>query len=134
MPGSWNHQSIMSPLHTAPEGLAASAVYYANLAAAELKIDGHMSEAVMACRCVSVRTKSPLTRSKTDASVVHSSDTILQLNRAKPPPMCESPHHHCSDAIDLDPSYSKAYMRRSTAYESLDDLDNALADARKVGR
>ena len=41
-----------TPLIKAPEGLAVSAVYYANLAAAELKIDGHMSEAVMACRCV----------------------------------------------------------------------------------
>jgi Tfp pilus assembly protein PilF len=38
----------------------------------------------------------------------------------------------CSDAIDLDPSYSKAYMRRSTAFEALEELDNALADARKV--
>ena len=40
--------------------------------------------------------------------------------------------HDCSDAVDLDPFYSKAYMRRSAAYEMLEELDSALADARKV--
>ena len=40
----------------------------------------------------------------------------------------------CSDAIALDPRYSKAYMRRSAALEMLDDLDNALVDAKQVGQ
>lgn len=38
----------------------------------------------------------------------------------------------CSDAIALDARYSKAYMRRSAALEMLDDLDNALVDAKQV--
>ena len=71
----------------APDGLPSCAVYYANLAACELKIEGHASQAAGAC----------------------------------------------SDAIELDPAYSKAYMRRSAAFEAMDDLDNALTDAKKVG-
>ncbi|GAX78392.1 hypothetical protein CEUSTIGMA_g5834.t1 [Chlamydomonas eustigma] len=38
----------------------------------------------------------------------------------------------CSEAIELDPSYGKAYMRRAAACEQLDDLDHALTDAKKV--
>jgi tetratricopeptide (TPR) repeat protein len=38
----------------------------------------------------------------------------------------------CSEAIELDPSYGKAYMRRAAALEQLDDLDHALTDAKKV--
>ena len=38
----------------------------------------------------------------------------------------------CSSAIEIDPSYIKAYMRRSGALEQLDDLDHALEDAKKV--
>jgi hypothetical protein len=34
----------------APDGLPVCAVYYANLAAAELKIEGHASQAAAACR------------------------------------------------------------------------------------
>lgn len=40
----------------------------------------------------------------------------------------------CSAALDLHPQYAKALLRRSTAYEKLDDLERALADAQKVGR
>ena len=74
------------PPASAPDGLPSCAVYYANLAACELKIEGHASQAAAAC----------------------------------------------SDAIELDPAYSKAYMRRSAAFEAMDDLDNALTDAKKV--
>ena len=35
--------------------------------------------------------------------------------------------------MDLHPRYAKALLRRSTAYEKLDDLERALADAQKVG-
>ncbi|KAF5839087.1 tetratricopeptide repeat domain-containing protein [Dunaliella salina] len=38
----------------------------------------------------------------------------------------------CSAAIEEDPSYIKAYARRFNAFEALDDLDRALADAKKV--
>jgi tetratricopeptide (TPR) repeat protein len=38
----------------------------------------------------------------------------------------------CSAALDLQPQYAKALLRRSTAYEKLDDLERALADAQKV--
>ncbi|KAK9805260.1 hypothetical protein WJX72_009420 [[Myrmecia] bisecta] len=38
----------------------------------------------------------------------------------------------CSAAIDLDPTYLKAWLRRCTAYGELDDLDRALADASKI--
>ncbi|KAI7841133.1 hypothetical protein COHA_005103 [Chlorella ohadii] len=38
----------------------------------------------------------------------------------------------CSAAVDLHPRYAKALLRRSTAYEKLDDLERALADAQKV--
>lgn len=38
----------------------------------------------------------------------------------------------CSAALEEDPGYVKAYMRRSSAYQNLDDLENALNDARKV--
>ena len=35
-------------------------------------------------------------------------------------------------ALELDQSYVKALMRRSAAYEHLDDLEHALADSQKV--
>lgn len=35
-------------------------------------------------------------------------------------------------ALELDPSYVKALMRRSAAYEELDDLEYALSDSQKV--
>ena len=38
----------------------------------------------------------------------------------------------CSNAIDIDGSYLKAWHRRCKAYESLDDMDHALRDAQKV--
>jgi len=38
----------------------------------------------------------------------------------------------CSAAIEEDPTYIKAYARRFNAFEALDDLDRALADAKKV--
>jgi tetratricopeptide (TPR) repeat protein len=38
----------------------------------------------------------------------------------------------CSAAIEADPRYTKAYLRRSAAYEALDDLEHALADMQKA--
>lgn len=38
----------------------------------------------------------------------------------------------CSDALDIDGASVKALMRRSTAFEALDDPEQALADARRV--
>ena len=38
----------------------------------------------------------------------------------------------CSEALELDPRYVKALLRRATAHEKLDDLDSALADLKKV--
>jgi len=38
----------------------------------------------------------------------------------------------CSDAIELDPRYIKAYMRRAKIYEEMDQLDDALTDLNKV--
>lgn len=38
----------------------------------------------------------------------------------------------CSAALELEPRYTKALLRRSAAYEKLDDLERALADAQKV--
>lgn len=39
----------------------------------------------------------------------------------------------CTCALEIDGSYVKALMRRSTAYENLDELEKALDDAKKVG-
>lgn len=36
----------------------------------------------------------------------------------------------CTAAVQLDPSYQKAYMRRCEAFEQLDELDHALGDAK----
>ena len=38
----------------------------------------------------------------------------------------------CTRALEVDPAYQKALLRRCTAYEELDDLDRALTDAKKV--
>lgn len=38
----------------------------------------------------------------------------------------------CSAAVAIDPNYTKAYLRRATAYEESDDLDRSLADYDKV--
>ena len=38
----------------------------------------------------------------------------------------------CSNAIDMDSSYLKAWHRRSKAYEGLDDVDHAMKDIEKV--
>lgn len=40
----------------------------------------------------------------------------------------------CNQALQLQPEYVKALMRRSSAYEKLDDLEGAIADAQKVPR
>ena len=40
--------------------------------------------------------------------------------------------HDCSAALDLDPTYVKALLRRSTALEALEDYDRAVEDAKKV--
>ena len=39
----------------------------------------------------------------------------------------------CTDALEMDPEYIKALLRRATAYEALDDLEHTLADYQKVG-
>lgn len=38
----------------------------------------------------------------------------------------------CTRAIELDPDYLKAYLRRSKLYERNDKLDEALEDLKKV--
>ena len=38
----------------------------------------------------------------------------------------------CSEALELDPEYIKALLRRATAYEALDDLEHTLSDYQKV--
>ncbi len=38
----------------------------------------------------------------------------------------------CSLALDINPAYTKVLLRRSSAFEELDDLERALADAQKV--
>ncbi|XP_050435812.1 tetratricopeptide repeat protein 1 [Adelges cooleyi] len=44
----------------------------------------------------------------------------------------ESAIQDCTRAIELDPSYLKAYIRRSKLYERNDKLDEALEDLKKV--
>lgn len=38
----------------------------------------------------------------------------------------------CTDALELDPRYLKAYTRRSQAFEAKDDLEAALDDLNKA--
>ena len=40
----------------------------------------------------------------------------------------------CTRALEIDPAYVKALLRRCTVYEELDDLERALTDAKKVRR
>lgn len=40
--------------------------------------------------------------------------------------------HSCSEALNIDDQYVKALRRRMAAYEQLDELDRALADANQV--
>lgn len=44
----------------------------------------------------------------------------------------ESAIQDCTRAIELDPDYLKAYLRRSKLYERTDKLDEALEDIKKV--
>lgn len=44
----------------------------------------------------------------------------------------ESAIQDCTRAIDLDPDYLKAYIRRSKLFERNDKLDEALEDLKKV--
>lgn len=39
----------------------------------------------------------------------------------------------CSAALEVQPGYIKVLLRRSTAYEALDELERALMDVQKVG-
>lgn len=39
----------------------------------------------------------------------------------------------CTSALAIDPVYIKALMRRSGAFQALDDLEHALQDAKRVG-
>lgn len=73
-------------LQLAPEVCPSRAVYYANRAACELKLEQY-SEAAQ----------------------------------------------DCTAALKLDSQYLKALLRRSDAYEHMDDLDGAFEDAKKVG-
>ena len=69
-------------------------------------------------------------------SLSYATQDLVDISQSHAPP-CQMPNPsmcYRSDAVDLDPSYSKAYMRRSAAHEMLDELDSALADARKVRR
>lgn len=44
----------------------------------------------------------------------------------------ESAIKDCSKAIELNPSYLKAYLRRAQLYEQTDNLDQSLADYKKI--
>jgi tetratricopeptide (TPR) repeat protein len=44
----------------------------------------------------------------------------------------ESAIQDCTRAIELDPNYLKAYIRRSKLFERNDKLDEALEDLKKV--
>jgi len=46
--------------------------------------------------------------------------------------MLEESLEDCTEAIELDPRYVKAYMRRAKVLEQMDQLDEALADLKKV--
>lgn len=48
------------------------------------------------------------------------------------PQHIESAIQDCTRAIELDPDYVKAYIRRSKLYERNDKLDEALEDLKKV--
>ncbi|KXZ42467.1 hypothetical protein GPECTOR_144g730 [Gonium pectorale] len=39
---------------------------------------------------------------------------------------------NCTAALELEPSYAKAHMRRCEAFERLDELDHALSDAKAL--
>lgn len=49
-------------------------------------------------------------------------------SRRTPPPRPQE----CSAALELQPAYTKALLRRCAAYEKLDDLEHALLDAQKA--
>lgn len=40
----------------------------------------------------------------------------------------------CTAALELEPAYAKALLRRCSTYEQLDDLEHALLDAQKARR
>ncbi|XP_020289762.1 tetratricopeptide repeat protein 1 [Pseudomyrmex gracilis] len=62
--------------------------------------------------------------------------SILYANRAAAKAMCQTEKDSvisdCTKAIELNPSYVKAYVRRAQAYEESDKLDEALEDYKKV--
>eukprot|EP00803_Ostreobium_quekettii_P006418 evm.model.scf_3710.1 EVM.evm.TU.scf_3710.1 scf_3710:4658-7154(+) len=72
-------------LELAPDVCSCRAVYYANRAACELKLEQHKDAA-----------------------------------------------KDCTEALKLDKKYLKALLRRSEAYERIDELDRAYEDAKKV--
>ncbi|XP_012220416.1 tetratricopeptide repeat protein 1 isoform X2 [Linepithema humile] len=62
--------------------------------------------------------------------------SILYANRAAAKAKCQSEKDSaisdCTKAIELNPSYVKAYIRRAQLYEETDKLDEALEDFKKV--
>ncbi|XP_076249778.1 tetratricopeptide repeat domain 1 [Calliopsis andreniformis] len=61
--------------------------------------------------------------------------SILYANRAAAKSKClqkESAIADCTKAIEINPSYVKAYIRRAQLHEEADELDQALEDYKKV--
>lgn len=61
--------------------------------------------------------------------------SILYANRAAAKSKClekESAISDCTKAIELNPSYTKAYVRRGQLYEETEKLDESLEDFKKV--
>lgn len=65
---------------------------------------------------------------QTERSVLYSNRAAskIQLNYKKPAV------NDCCRALELNPSYVRAYLRRAKLYEDLDNLDKSLADYEKV--
>eukprot|EP00798_Chlamydomonas_sp_ICE-L_P019061 gene19061-25665_t len=101
-------EKYWAAVDAAPPSAPQASIYFANLAAVDLK-------------------------DKKPADAVHHCSSALDLDPTYMKAiMPAGAVHHCSSALELDPTYVKAIMRRITAYEELDDLDKALADAQRV--
>ena len=135
-------------LDAAPPAAPQRAVYFANRAAAALKLQQVSGGTPVAqCRPV-LRVLDHLVNVTHAAAgrVMSMSQTAMRrclLRKASP--LCDMLRHtdlvvlqwsdaavDCTSALAIDAGYVKAYMRRASAYEQSDDLERALADYKKV--